>query len=284
MKPSEFAALTAAEIAVGGTHRTTCPTCRAPGKTFTVTRTTDGVLWNCFRDSCSAKGRKGSYSALDMRQPPIAPRETAYPGEIYSIDEADVAYFWQRFRITSKYSQKIRTAEDGAYLLPVLRPNGTQRGLVKRAPIWAGIEAPALRDYNLTPVGPDGPPPKTINYLESEKEVPLSWHIPDDADLVEHKHVILVEDIMSAMRIQSLGVTAIALLGSSLSDTRVRELQQAYRLKCTWAPDPDAIGTALKHTQKYGPAFQSLRVVFLDCDAKDYQDSDKLLDDLKVLQ
>jgi hypothetical protein len=284
MKPSEFAALTAAEIAVGGTQRTTCPKCRAPGKTFTVTRTPDGVLWNCFRDSCSAKGGKGSYSTLDMRQPPIAPRETAYTGEIHPVDAADLAYFWQRFRISASYGANIRTAEDGAYLLPVYRPDSTQRGWVKRAPIWAGVEAPALRDYTLSHGDGAYDRPKTINYLDSEKEVPLSWHIPDDSDLVEHKHVILVEDIMSAMRIQSLGVTAIALLGSSLSDTRVRELQQAYRLRCTWAPDPDAIGTALKHTQKYGPAFQSLRVVFLDCDAKDYEDSDKLLHDLKVYQ
>jgi hypothetical protein len=215
-----------------------------------------------------------------MRQhTPAAYKETAYTDPILPLTAADVEYFFSRFGVLCVYAKDIRRTEDYFYLLPVYRSDGSIRGYVKRLPTWSGpMTAPIVQAHAAW----GGP--KAINYLESAKEVPMSWHIPSDRRMIEHTHVVLVEDIISAMRIQSLGVTAVALMGCSLSDARVRELQQNYRLKCTWAPDPDAIGTALKHTQKYGPAFQDLRVVFLDCDAKDYYDSDKLLHDLKVYQ
>lgn len=259
----------------GTTQRDTCPACFAPGKTFTVTRSSSGYVWHCFRDSCGVKGsteipyRGGEYIA------PVAARVTAYTHDLWPINDDDRQYFEDRFSITSKeILDAVRVTDDSCYMLPVFRADGTVRGYIKRLPNWKGLPIPVR-----SPALPETYP-KTVNYLDSADEVPLSWHRP--IYLQPCKYTFLVEDWVSAARIQELGYTSIALLGSSLSDARVRELQQSFRLDLCWAPDPDAIGTALKHAQKYGPAFRSLRVVFLDCDPKDYEDSDKLLHDLQI--
>lgn len=265
MKLSEYIPLEFSLLRANETRRVQCPECKAPGRTFTVTRTEFGFVWNCFRDSCSAAGAVGSAGREPYAPTARVPRETAYTGPTYPLSQDDSYYFALRFGI--HITDSVRKTEDSAYLLPVISPTGITRGYIKRAPTWKGQPVcPALAFYDTTKGAP-----KTINYLNSESEVPLSWHG------VHSKHVVLVEDWCSAQKLAELGLRAVALLGSSLSDARVRELQQWKVSRITWAPDPDAIGTALKHSQKYSPAFDRLRVAFLECDPKDYTDSSELL-------
>jgi hypothetical protein len=266
--------LEAATLLPGTSKRIQCPVCRAPLRTFSITREPSGtLLWNCYRNACRAGGASG-YLNIDNTAAIPKPRDTAYRKPYFSVALSDLAYFKERFGISHQWSTGIKRTEDSCYLLPMLLPTGERRGWVRRTPTWTGTpSAPLLAEYK--PTGEA----KTINYPDNEGDVPLSWYAPDSVLVPE---AILVEDMCSAMRIASAGHLAVALLGGSLSDARVREIQQAGIKHVVWAPDPDAIGIALKHSGKYSSAFDTVRVRFLSCDPKDYDSTADLLTDLGV--
>ena len=248
------AELVASQLSVGQTIYTTCPDCKGRGK-FSVSRTPTGVLWNCFRDSCPVKGHSvTSYALL----PPARKDSNPYKLKPWTqptlpCTSEQIEWFEDRFGILAPHW--LRATTDGRFLLPVFTPLEMERGYVARYP-WG--ETPWCCTYS---------GPKTILYMHS-KGPAMSWY-PNYSDTV-----VLVEDMVSAYKVQKGGLSGCALLGTQLDNDKVREIGQEGAKQVIIALDNDATETAFKLARKWGLAFNKTRVVPLERDLKEEDPAD----------
>ena len=254
----------------GETRQGNCPSC---GKNkFYVTRKTDGLAYICHRASCPTQGFVGDRYAESI--PPFKPKTTMaeFTGELYPIDSLDIDYFWQRFHIDLDLDD-LKTTGDSRYAFPLIGPDDRLRGHVIRRASWTGKEQPPIRDDYGESF------PKALTYIHPD--VPrCGWY-----HSMNEQSVVMVEDCVSAMRIAQLGVTAVALLGTTLSPKVLGEILRWKNGKhYILALDPDAQDKARKIQRDYGPAFRGgLHVAELKCDPKDYTEDEDLIRDLGLL-
>jgi hypothetical protein len=241
-------------LGIGDSRRILCPFCRggqSNERSMNITRTADGVVYNCHRVSCPGKpGFVGSGASG-----PIIPVERTpdhYDGELHPLTRVDIGAFRLRFDVDAR--DNIMFNEHDEYVLPIFGPDGYIRGYNVRQP-WDGMPRKGRPNR-----------PKAKVYMHSVKPV-QSTYIGDHTS----HHVLLVEDQLSAIKAsQHASVThAVALLGSHLDIPRVQEIAMLRPAEVLLALDSDATETAFKLARLYGLAFPKLRVVILDQDIKD---------------
>lgn len=237
--------LLGAELDVGESMRTYCPTCGR--KEFSITRDDDGLLYQCFRASCSTAGRTGGRSLIRVRRKPTTVHR--YEGAVQDMNDATSAVLADRVGFDSDHLivAKARVAEDGRVAFPIIGPLGTRRGWV-------------LRAY-------DGREPKALTRMDIE-EPHTSWYTASRWE--RGQTVWLVEDIPSAVRAARY-VDCIALCGTGCNDATVGEISAHYR-NVVWALDADATTTALKQHRKWSLFFETSRVQVLERDFKDTEE------------
>lgn len=248
-RPKQLALITAAELPLNETVYATCPECRGQGK-FSVTRTREGVLWNCFRASCPVKGFSPTAGEL------IAPERKAstlrpFTGRLELLRASERKFFERQFDLVGEQLDLIRYApEEERYAFPILDPRGYVRGFT-------------LRTY-------DDRQPKSLTRMHTEGPT-QSWHEPGWLERhsdTSHK-IVVVEDQMSAMVCASGGLSAVALLGTSLNNDKVREIAMQRPKEVLLALDADATDQAFKLARKWALAFERMRVVVLERDLKE---------------
>ena len=261
-------------LPIGETANSTCPKCGK--RKFYVTRKSAGLAFICFRASCGYKGFHGSQYApapveIDYRV--RKPYSRQYTGELFLPDVADCEYFEQRFGIDvygdDGYSLKV--AQDNRYAFPVWGPRDEYRGLILRRPIWAGDPKPPRTDFK------DDACPKAISYFEENAKAFCGW-----AQSMNEHTVVIVEDPVSALRIAAEGFTALAIYGTHWKLEFVHDLNRFGAQRHILALDPDATHKALSIAAAWGPAIKNLEVAVLEKDPKDYGDSRRLLEDLRL--
>ncbi len=258
---STHIALLAQALPLNETAYSDCPSCGGRSK-LSVTRTREGVLWNCFKDSCNVRGRdivQGELLPPKRKQSKLRP----YQKPLYPLSEFDLEYFLRRFHVaTANAVEHVQVTADERYALHVKDIRGYTRGYTIRNG-WTGEpETPRTSQW-------DGP--KTVVYMHSVGAT-MSWHHALDPS---HSSVlVLVEDQMSAMRAAEEGVSAVALLGTSLDNDKVREIAMWKPSQVIIALDADATQTAFKLARKWGLAFPKTRVAVLERDLKDEEDGD----------
>jgi hypothetical protein len=244
-----------------------CPFCnggRSRERTFSVSRVADGILHNCFRASCS-EGRGFVPTGAVLRnpsRPPAIKLDRPYTGEYRPLESQDTDYFRNRFDLDLPPVGPVGVNEYGQYVLQVLNPLGLARGYVVRRRGWSGMDSP--RPLNVS----DGP--KTRLFMNNSQQVPLSWYKPADLrDRWANDVAVLVEDQLSAMKVQQAGFTGIALLGTHLEANRVREIGMFRPKLVVIALDQDATPVALGMARTWGLSFNKTRVALLEHDLKD---------------
>lgn len=251
-----------------------CPFClggRTGERKLGIRRTESGVLFNCLRASCGVSGFVPTAGALVSPDVARKPKEAKpYWGTFEPLQSQDVWYFRRRFGIDLSKSDLIGVNEHGHYVQRILDPRGLTRGYAVRRRGWTGYPDPPRT------VAHDGP--KTALYMNSPDMLPQSiyryWsHASTTADPREHAWV-LVEDCISAIKLQQNGWNAVALLGTHLNNDRVREIAMLKPSKLVIALDPDASAKGLAMARKYGLAFPKVRVVLLEEDLKDTNSND----------
>ena len=248
-RAKQLALISAAELPLNETVYATCPECRGQGK-FSVTRTREGVLWNCFRASCSIKGFSATAGELIVPdRKPCALRP--YKRDLRALRPSERMFLCQKFDLKQEQLDLIRFApEDYRYAFPILDPRGYVRGFT-------------LRSY-------EGFTPKSLTRMHTEGPT-QSWHEPGWLERhsdTAHK-IVIVEDQMSAMVCASGGLCAVALLGTSLNNDKVREIAMDRPREVLLALDADATDTAFKLARKWALAFERMRVVVLERDLKE---------------
>lgn len=266
----------AEQLPEGTTRRGVCPQCHGGDKresSFVVGREIDRIWYKCFRAHCGLSGIVGAANlppAIREERHRALERMRPYTHPVYDLDRDDEAYFSERFEI-SPTSSMIGVSDRDEYVIPLRGPYGLVRGHVVRQPGWKGARKPPRqgRTHFVDDYGFLKPMPKTVLYPCSTQAM-LAWY------LAPTKHLVLVEDQISAMKIQEQGVSAVALLGNGLNVEGVRDILRVKPRVVTIALDPGAEGQAQNLAKKWGLYFERTRVVMLEADPKDILASDLL--------
>lgn len=186
---------------------------------------------------------------------------TPYTGSMYPLGLADCDYFWSRYELHGSLAGSlIYRADEPRYLLPIMGPDGTRRGLVSRVG-WAG-----------SPIAPRYPAyKKALTYME--RALPVQAWYRDEAGS-NSKPLVLVEDQLSAIKLYSTRqYSSVALLGvpndGNIGADRVREISRHPCSEVIVALDADATENAFQFVRKYGMCFKRIRVAILEKDIKD---------------
>jgi DNA primase len=94
---------------------------------------------------------------------------------------------------------------------------------------------------------------------------PLSFYPGKDTAI---NRWIIVEDQISAIKLSAYGYNAVALLGTHLNMSKVREIQRVAK-EVVIALDADATNKAFKMAKEFGLAFDRVKVAIMKQDAKD---------------
>jgi len=242
--------LSSIDLALGETsYNHNCPVCGEKGS-FSITKISEGILYNCFRAKCGTKGFVPSLTGMSPhkkqeinKHDKIIPRLT-----FVSLPTKVRLYLKKRFYLSDKqlYENQIKWC---------INNNRVVTPLYSIHKKYYGIQ---LRSYsNNTKV-------KAVVYTTANKEL----YCPLNIIIKRRGDIVLVEDTWSAIRL-SYFVPTVALLGTSLSASSANALagKSVYI-----ALDNDATHKALKTLQFFGSIFDSYSTVVLSRDIKNMSD------------
>ena len=235
-----------------------CPFCRATHEhKFGVTRTENGLLYGCWRASCSGSGFIPTGAAEFKKVQPAkkAPRPYRFP--LRDLTEDDLQFFWNTWGLEMGVE---KVTERDEYAFPILDPIGYRKGWVIRQPRWKGVTCHRN--------GQEGYP-KALTFKDDPDHSRLSWPI---LQRYARSPVVVVEDYLSAMKIVQATegtVRACALNGADMGYQEAKEISQVDPQEVIIWLDPDATDAAYRLQAKYGLAFPLCRVTTSELDPKD---------------
>jgi hypothetical protein len=230
-----------------------CPVCeggRSGERSFNEYDYAGTHYGKCHRASCGfiISTPLHTYSGSLLMSAPGASPEVLrpYTGDSVALRPNDKRHLTRRFGFVP---EGIRTVAytcnlaDTTYLIPILAPNGSQRGVMEAS--WGEF--------------------KRRRIWKAKHEPMISWTPEGDY----YDGVYLVEDQISALKLHNVAsVRGCALLGTSLNAESVAEIQRNAR-HVTIALDADATAKAFLLARKWGAAFKSCHVQILTKDLKD---------------
>jgi len=254
------------QLEVAESVRLNCPKCAQ--RTFTITRSEQGVLYNCYRNSCDLEpGFIGvDKIARERMGPPKQKQRNVrfYSRPIEVLSPTQKHWLCYRFTIENKDIERagIRWAPaDDKFVLPILDPRGYERGMDLHT--WD-----KERDR------------KSIIYPHTPDGAMCSWYQVHPG---RPRTVVVVEDIMSAIRVARLANhTGLALLGTALGADKLQELMNVNPAQVIIALDADATDTAYGIAWDNKLLFNRIRVAKLERDIKDMRSDEEVEEALYV--
>lgn len=271
--------LAAQPLKIGQSLRTTCPFCGDEERSFSVTREVGGILYNCFRASCNARGFLGTTpygSACSPEQPSCQRMSNPYKGDLIQLQERDYKYFEERFDLVEIPEYTIMRSsvwdDHAQYVMSLNDYRSYTRGHAVRRGGWSGEPK--------TPGKVENTKPKTRTFLDSPTAI--AQHVArarlplDDGEVV-----VVVEDYVSSLKVAQAGFTGIALMGTTMNADRAREIYQLRPTEVIIALDADATELAFKIAREWGLSWPKTRVAMLERDLKDTP-KDDIIDVLQL--
>jgi hypothetical protein len=253
MRDLDSIKLAALSLPVGESDQIVCPACQKPK--LSITRLDDGIVYNCWRPSCSMKGYIGSNPSeilSSLAHSGFKPRVYSEPS--YEIDAEFCRERLLKYQITlykwKKNGCKMNEDKD-TLIMPLRGPSGLPFGISTKT---FGSSAK-----------------KSMHYIE--KEQPMI-HFPT-ASTVHTNTIILVEDIISAIKIEEVTrYPTAALLGTTLDEEKIKGiLKRGHRNVVLWL-DLDARAKSIETKRKYSLFFDSFCNIITPEDPKDTKVSD----------
>lgn len=250
-----------------------CPFCNATHeRSFVIGKYSGGrVFGKCYRAKCgqSYVFTKGEYVHTDnqpKKVPVFTPREFDRLEDCTKLPSCVVSKIYNDHKISEEQLQTegvLWYPRKKSLVFPVYDKHGEQFGYMTK--VFYKTES------NKTA-------PKWITYFDrptTRMHYPYGYSYCD-----KYKSIVIVEDILSAIRLSSF-VRSVAILGTSLGDMQAVELSE-HTDRLIIALDPDAIGKAYSMKKKYNSLFSGgIRVCILKDDPKDYKDDGLLISNLK---
>ncbi len=246
----------ALSLEVGDSLNTTCPFCRTPDRLkMSLTRISEGLLYNCYRASCGARGFISSVPGSILlrgegrkKRKLFTPRE--FKGSLEELPEEVLELLSTKYTLTKEELREQGFKYDRDYdslFMPCFTARGAEFGGVTKRLNYRGKAGT-----------------KNLTFFTKSN---TGLHYP----LTERKgQIALVEDILSAVRCVRYSRT-VALLGTHLNDERIRELREQTDSLVVLL-DPDATDKAFRYKKKYGFYFKRFEVRSLEADPKDLEE------------
>lgn len=233
-----------------------CPDCNgglSEEKSLSITQRPDGVLYNCYRATCSLGG---GFIPMSIGLAPKSNKKIFKP-KLYTeplrrLNARDKRWFSQRFEITTRELANADVKynpERDTYVFPISDYQGREVGVVDRA-YW-------------------GRKPKSIIYWFNDcVKVHFNWLLATtDAALWDSSAILLVEDQLSGIK-ASRYMNTIVLLGTNFNFEIATHIRN-FTSHIVMALDADATSKAIRYKQKFGIMFGNFDVISLSKDIKD---------------
>jgi len=242
------------DLADGQRHRGKCPSCHR-GNTFTATNDMGKLLWNCYANSCNLSGT----TRINMTIEEIRKRMDSN----FKID-------------TDKTFAGLNVAKPTQFVLPESVVKGTKQDILDEYCNRYGIDSHELslhydvkEDRIVFPMFLEGTMVDAIGRAVDSKVIPKWKRYGSEADGFIRGNctiAVIVEDCTSASVVETLELTGVAILGTTINQNHIQGLKD-YK-KVIVALDPDAAPKTIEYTRK-------LKANGIDAFAL------KLLDDIK---
>ena len=251
--------LIASQINLGETLRTECVSGVCQGNpdrkaTLTLTRTVNGVLYNCYRASCPVRGFIPTTGVPIHSIAPARKINKRFDGHVTGIPAAVAAEIRRQWRMDPPPTWYYTTEYGGRVAMSVRAPrvlsgaDSLHRGWVLRS--MAKVEGP-----------------KALTYIR-DGQLGLSWY-----KTAPHSGTVLVEDIPSAVR-ASTYMNSVALLGTGVGIDRAEEIAEYATRPLYLALDQDATALAFKIARRYALLWGDVQVIPLRQDIKNMEEQD----------
>ena len=242
------------DLADGQRHRGKCPSCHR-GNTFTATNKMGKLLWNCYANSCNLSGS----TRINMTVEEIRKRMDTQ----FNID-------------AEKAFEGLNVGKVTQFVLPESVVKGTKQEVLDEYCNRYGIDSHELslhydvkEDRIVFPMFLEGKMVDAIGRAVDSKVIPKWKRYGSEADGFirgDCAIAVIVEDCTSAAVVETLGLTGVAILGTTINQNHIQGLK-GYK-KVIVALDPDAAPKTIEYTRK-------LKANGIDAFAL------KLLDDIK---
>ena len=223
------------QLSVGETKRMNCPNCNGY-KTFTVTNNAGAILWNCYKVTCNIKGKSRVRLTVDdirNTNKVVQERKFVLPEYIIPMEKKHLPkYFYD-----IDTSNNLHDVKENRVVFPI-RHDGEL------------VDAIGKAEKRL---------PKWKRYGKSNMPY-VSW-----SSLTQT--CVLVEDCFSACVAQQYGVTGVAILGTSLTETHKQFLSNRMS-RVIVALDPDALQRNLQIAKELRSYIIEVKVLRLTDDLK----------------
>lgn len=220
-----------------------CPKCGGGAdkeKAFIISRDATGyTFWKCFRASC---GYSGSTGGGNKGKRALSRTTAAFTDEVAQLSEEQVDFFSDEYGLDNAHQNISWCPNRDSYVFKVKAPNGATIGT-------------QLRRY-------DGRQPKALSFPEN-RAFPFIGAYPKSLDY----GVVIVEDCLSALKVQSTGAYSFALLGTHLDHERAYEIRSVSP-HLVLALDKGTLVLALEYRNKFADLFDKITIWTLDKDLK----------------
>lgn len=249
--PPELAML-AVNMPLGTSTREICPRCGGGShkeKSLSLTLSEDGnLLWKCHRASCGDSGKIFVWGAIEEGRKAVKKTPRRFTGRTEHLSEAAYDWFWSKYqigrRILDEWGIKF-CPEMNRIVYPITGPPNKYRIRGYQAREWA-----------------DKLDIKVLTYQELVDEPFAHWGYQHTAKYP----IIIVEDVVSALKVEQANLNVLALNGTNLSQKLVREIIDVNR-QVILALDKDAYSKAVGYAGTYSHLL-SLKVWKLEEDLK----------------
>ena len=227
-----------------------CPFCRGghtSERSFIIIRN-NGCLWfKCYRAKCSKTG------VIRSRSNGMVNKNKEFTPKLYEYNTTDLSTehinkFLTKYQL-SKYQllcNRVRySPERDSFVFPIMTIEGFECGVIDRS--FSRI-------------------PKVITYWHND--VP-HLHFPQQGMFKIEKGVIIVEDVISAIKLQSCtNKGVVCILGTHLGEREALYLSD-FTDKLIFCLDADAVHKAYNLKNEYSLLFNDIQVMYLENDVKD---------------
>jgi len=245
------------DLSDGQKHRGKCPEC-GRSNTFTATNQMGKLVWNCYANSCSLSGAKNIPMSVDEIRKRMKDFKIDTDDKTINVKLPEVFSLPEWVKPYTPYDSDLDDS-----------PKAIIDKFCERYGLWAEdleLHYDIKESRIVFPVQDDGKLVDAVGRSIEDGVIPKWKRYGTYAEGFirgQHQLAIVVEDVVSACVIETLGATGVAILGTTLNANHIEALRGFKRVIV--ALDPDAAEKTIAYTKMLkSNGVQALALKLLD--------------------
>ena len=245
------------DLSDGQKHRGKCPEC-GRSNTFTATNQMGKLVWNCYANSCSLSGAKNIPMSVDEIRKRMKEFKIDTDDKTVNVKLPEVFSLPEWVKPYTPYDSDLDDS-----------PKAIVDKFCERYGLWAEdleLHYDIKENRIVFPVQDDGKLVDAVGRAIDDSVVPKWKRYGTYAEGFirgQHQLAIVVEDVVSACVIETLGATGVAILGTTLNANHIEAVRGFKRVIV--ALDPDAAEKTIAYTKMLkSNGVQALALKLLD--------------------